>query len=94
MRQWPFVDPPNTAVFTSKKIISGEEWVYYVSHDEEDGAWQFHPSCGPTPEGEAAVVGLGTVFDLDSSIGDLSDLPLGWCAWRQCREGAWQRAKK
>lgn len=91
---WPFADPPNTAVFTSKRILNGDVWIYYVSHDEEDGAWQFHPKSGPTPESEAAVVSLRTVVELDPSITTLADLPLGWCAWREQQDASWQRVKK
>jgi hypothetical protein len=57
---WPFAAPPNVAVFTSKQSISGDAWIHYVSHDEDDGAWQFHP-VGFTTEEDAAVVGLGTI---------------------------------
>ena len=41
--KWPFLDPPNTAVFTSVRILDDEDWVHYVTHDQEDGARQFHP---------------------------------------------------
>lgn len=91
---WPFADPPNVAVFTSKKILAGDDWIYYVSHDEDDGAWQFHPKSGPTSESEAAVAGLSTMLALDASIAELADLPLGWCAWRDIPEAPWQRMKK
>jgi hypothetical protein len=94
MASWPFADPYNTAVFTSNRILSGEEWIYYVSHDDDDGAWQFHPKSGPTSEEESAVVGLKTIIDLDPSVAILSDLPLGWCAWREQPDAAWQRMKK
>ena len=94
MTSWPFKDPPNVAVFTSKQILSGEEWIYYVSHDEEDGAWQFHPMSGPIAENQASVVGLRTILDLDPSLAILADLPLGWCAWRDEKGSAWQRMKK
>lgn len=46
MRHWPFEDPQNVAVFTVRSILDGDDWIYYVTHDEEDGAWQFTPPCG------------------------------------------------
>jgi hypothetical protein len=94
MEAWPFADPPNVAVFISRRILDGEEWIYYVCRDEDDGAWQFHPKSGPTPEKEAAVVGLKTVVDMDATVKSLADLPLGWCAWREERNQPWQRMKK
>lgn len=91
---WPFADPPTTAVFTSKRILAGLDWIHYVTHDAEDGAWQFHPYAAPTPDEEAAVVSLRSIMDMDPAVKDLSDLPLGWCAWRADRDAPWQRSAK
>ena len=93
-RPWPFLDPPNTAVFTTVRILDGEDWVHYVTHDQEDGAWQFHPYSGPTKEPEAAVVGLGHMLRIEPRIEELADLPRGWCAWRESKSGPWTRAAK
>jgi hypothetical protein len=87
---WPFSDPPNVAVFTSKQILAGLDWVHYASHDADDGAWQFHAKAGPADEDDATVAGLGTMLELDSSLGQIADLPLGWCAWREQRDAEWQ----
>lgn len=89
---WPFSDQRNVAVFTSKRIVHEGDWVYYVTHDADDGAWQFHPHSGLTPESEAAVVSLETMVKLDSSLTQLADLPLGWHAWRKSPEANWERA--
>ena len=62
-----------------QKITKGGAWIQRVTHDADDGAWQFHPEGG-TDESEAAVVGLKTITQLDPSILELADLPLGWCA--------------
>jgi hypothetical protein len=91
MNGWPFADPPNVAVFTSRRILSGQVSICFVTHDEEDGAWQFHPRDGAANEGDAAVAGLQTIFELDPSVGSLADLPLGWSAWRDEGSSIWQR---
>src|SRR6266436_1510850 len=93
-RPWPFLDPPNTAVFTSVRILDEGDWVHYVTHDEEDGAWQFHPSHGPSDMKEAAIVSLRSMVDLDPRIEELADLPLGWHAWRDSADAPWARATK
>ncbi len=90
---WPFSDPPNVAVFTDRRIINGATWIYYVSHDEDDRAWQFHGSDGFADEENAAVVALKNMVKLDPSIGELADLPLNCCAWRETPESPWQRAE-
>lgn len=89
---WPFQDAPNVAVFTDQRIIDGSSWIYYVGHDEDDGAWQFHVKEGTGDEAYAKLVGLKTVFEIDASIAELADLPLGWCAWRENSGDEWKRA--
>lgn len=91
---WPFSDPPNVAVFTSRRIVDNGDWVYYVTHDEDDGAWQFHPHAGITPENEVKVVSLETMVKLDPSLIALADLPLGWHAWRQNPDAEWERSPR
>jgi hypothetical protein len=91
---WPFADPPNTAVFTSRDIVDGQDWVHYVMHDDEDGAWQFHPASGPLVEGDTVVDGLKTMLSIEPRIRDLADLPLGWHAWRDDRNAQWKREPK
>lgn len=92
MSSWPFKDAENTAVFTSKKIIGGNDWIQYVAHDADDGAWQFHPCGGSTPEHDAAVVSLKSIVALDNSLLGLADLPLGWHAWRKSKSSSWERS--
>jgi hypothetical protein len=92
MKTWPFNDPPNVAVFTSKKIVDHGTWIQRVTHDEDDGAWQFHPHGG-TAESEAFVVSLKSITKIDPSVLSLADLPLGWCAWRNTKDEPWKREK-
>jgi hypothetical protein len=89
---WPFSDPPNMAVFIDKRIVEKSAWIYYVGHDADDGAWQFHGPDGFADEENAKVVSLKTVVQMDSSVKQLADLPLGWCAWRDAPEANWSRA--
>jgi hypothetical protein len=89
--RWPFLDPPNTAVFTNLRILDGTNWVRYVTHDEEDGAWQFHPPNRKATMSEAAVVSLANMLRLEPRIAELADLPTGWHAWRDEKDGPWQR---
>ncbi len=92
---WPFQDPPNVAVFTSKDIVEDGKWIYYVCHDEDDGAWQFHSIDGPpSSQSNARLVSLKSIVELDPSVTVLSDLPVGWCAWREAKNSVWQRQAK
>jgi hypothetical protein len=85
---WPFAENPETVVFTTRPILERREPILYVSHDADDGAWQFHSHEAPTEE-TASVVSLREVFELDRSVAALANLPMGWRAWRQTRPGPW-----
>ncbi len=90
---WAFADPPSATVVTCWRILRGEEWIHYVSHDEGGRAWEFHPHMF-APESETAVVPLRTIVALDPTVSVLSDLPAGWCAWRDAKSAPWQRARR
>jgi len=85
---WPFADPMNVAVFTSKQIIKGKCPVLHVSHDEEDGAWQFHTGSNIKEE-DAMIVSLKEIYNFDKSIGLLADLPFGYIAERKDINSEW-----
>lgn len=94
MGEWKFSDPPNVAVFVDRGIFSRDDWIAYVSHDDEDGSWQFHNSePGPVDDDDIMIVGLQKVVKRDESILELADLPEGWHAWRSSKSSPWQRAK-
>jgi hypothetical protein len=94
MDQFKFKDLPNTAVITMKKIINKQAWIGYVTHDIEDGSWQFLDSkLSQKNTKEAAVVSLQNIVDLDPKIVELADLPLGWYAWRETGQSPWNKSK-
>ena len=79
-------------VFLSESVHKVTEPVTYVSHDAEDGAWQFL--------GDSMSDGGGPVtscfhhpIDCDPSLAELSDLPLGWYAGRGRVGEPWTRKK-
>lgn len=87
---WPFDDPTNVATITTTKVLHENHPILLVTHDEEDGGWQF--LCGTTNNAQdGRVVGLGCIYEQDSSVGELADLPLGWRAWRESPGSPWQR---
>lgn len=92
MFEWKFTDPPNVAVIADREIAKGDRWIAHVFHDAEDGAWQFHTdSLKGSSEVQSMVVSLRAIVQLDPSILELADLPLGWHAWRDTKNSAWQR---
>jgi hypothetical protein len=86
---WAFMEPRNLAVFTTKRILSKTDSILYVLHDDE-GDWQFHSGL-ETHEEEPAIIALSEIVELDSSIINLANLPMGTIAIRQNKDDFWQR---
>jgi hypothetical protein len=89
---WPFSDPPETEAFTLARIAEGDAPIRLVTHDADDGAWQFLDGEAVL-ESDAALVPLGLLAALDRSILELADLPLGWYATRPEPGAPWARSE-
>ena len=87
---WEFNDSPHTGVFTTKRVMSGEDPITRVFHDLDDGAWQFHGPEESDPN-DMAYVCLDCIVDKDATINELHDLPVGWAAWRESVTAPWVR---
>ena len=86
-----FSEPPNLAVITTNRVLEGSP-IVLVTHDEDDGGWQF--LCGTTNDtADGRVVSLAGIVSLDASLEELADLPLGWSASRAKPGDPWVRVK-
>lgn len=90
MTDWPFDQPRNCATFTTRQVVYSGRPVLLVTHDADDGGWQFlHGDV--VSNDDAMIVGLGEVLKLDPTVAEVADLPLGWCAYREFIGGPWTR---
>jgi hypothetical protein len=89
---WRFAEPENVAVITLKQIVSEGQPILHVTHDIDDGGWQFL-GWEDAREEDVKVVALRTIVRLDPSVQEVADLPLGWHAWRRTTDQPWQRGK-
>lgn len=90
--EFPFADAPNTATIVCCHIIECKAPILYVSHDEDDGMWQF--LCGKTHEmNDAKMVSLKYAYELDHSLGELAGMPCGCIAERLSQEAKWVTKK-
>lgn len=62
----------------------------FVTHDEDDGIWQFLDGDEVNVE-NAVIVSLAEIVSFDHTINDLFDLPLGGYACRKSRKERWFR---
>jgi hypothetical protein len=90
---WPFGDPKNVAVITVRQIVREGKPILRVSHDEDDGGWQFLEWGTPRME-DAMVLALEEIVAIDPSVCELTDLPYGWRATRRSPSEPWQREPK
>ena len=88
--QWPFEDPENVATFTVRKIVEDGSPILLVTHDEDDGAWQFL-TADKVSTSDMMIVGLGQMVEVDPTLTQLADLPLGWKAVRDGPDKPWKR---
>ena len=80
---------------TTRQVLRDGWPILLVTHDADDGAWQFVNGHGHTEDaGSAMVVGVETVSSVDPTVVELADLPLGWRAWRASQNDPWQRAPR
>lgn len=81
-------------MITDVRILDDQDSVHYVTHDEEDGTWQFHPYGGPATMQNATVISLAHMLKIEPRLAELADLPMGWHAWRDSRSAPWARARR
>lgn len=91
---WPFDNDPGSFAYTLLAIVEGELPIRLVYHDPDDESWHFLHDGGPISDTDGIAAELAEVVNLDSSLYELADLPVGWCAWRPTASSPWQRYKR
>lgn len=85
-----FKDALNTAVFTTKFVVKEKREITYVSHDTDDGAWQFFSSDDfENYEDVAMILSWEEIVKIDSTVLEIADLPMGYFAKRQTSKDGW-----
>lgn len=90
-----FNEALNTPVYTTKFVLNEKKTITYVTHDFEDGAWQFFSSDNfDSYEEVAKIVSLEQIIKIDATLVELADLPLGYIATRKDSHDQWKIKKK
>ena len=90
MTQKKFKEADNTAVFTTKFVITDNKEITEVHHDEEDGAWQFFSADNFDDFSKVAkVIGLGQITKIDNTLFEIADMPTGYVAHRKYKGDKW-----
>ena len=86
--KFPFKDKPNAAVITCNHVIDEGQPILYVTHDADDGCWQF--LCGKTHSTEdAKIVALEEIYNMDKSLKEIANLGYGEKARREDKNNMW-----
>jgi len=89
MNPLAFKEDPHIGVLTTAPALSGS-LILMVSHDADDGGWQF--LCGTTNDPtDGRIVHLEEIVAIDPTVNEVADLPLGWVAFRRSIGGEWTR---
>jgi len=91
---YKFNDPKNTACFVCNHVFNKERPILYVTHEAEDGLWQF--LCGDNDhshDDDYKVIALEQVTAIDESVNDLYEMPYGVGALRDGKLSGWQPFK-
>lgn len=86
---WNFVEPYNLGVFTTAKVLAGEP-ILMVTHDRDDGGWQFLTGATEAPD-QGRRVPLLELIRRDPSLNEIGNLVMGGMAVRDSRRDTWQR---
>ena len=86
--EFKFKDSETKAVFTCDHVLDRKRPILYASHDSE-GDWQF--LCGQEDHADenARVISLKQATEIDQSINDLFEMPIGVGAERKTVKDKW-----
>ena len=90
--KYEFIDEKNTMVITTKNIVNKEKSIMLVSHDEDDGMWEFLEG-EEVKEEDAMIISLYEMVNIDPTVNQVADLPLGWIAYRDVEQDKWIKQK-
>lgn len=88
---YKFNDPKDTACFVCNHVFNQERAILFVTHEAEDGFWQF--LCGHNDhshDNDYKVISIEQATVIDESINDLYEMPLGSGATRESQSNKWE----
>ena len=84
-----FKDAPETACIVCQHVLDGKNPITFISHDKEDGMWQFLCSEDHILE-DVRLISLAEAFQIDETIGQAADLPRDFVMERTEPKGRWK----
>ena len=85
-------DPMDPVVITTAAIADGQSHVLLVHHEAGHGGWQLYDGSDISGQ-KPAVLPKAEALKLDPSLRPITDLPVGWAAYRETPTAPWVRAR-
>jgi hypothetical protein len=87
---WPFDQGPRVAALTTRQVLDDGFPILRVVHYSDEEDWAF--TCGTTNANEdGRLIAMEEAMEIDSTIAEVADLPLGWGASRTHIGGQWSK---
>lgn len=88
--EYKFEDPENTACFVCDHVMNRQRPILYVAHFASDSYWQF--TCGQSDHADEniKIISLLHATQIDNSINELYEMPLGVGAERNSINDQWE----
>lgn len=74
--EYKFSDPEDKAVFTCNHVTEEKSPILYATHDT-DGDWQFLCGRNDHTEENAKIISLKNIVELDKTLNQLFEMPMG-----------------
>lgn len=87
-----FGEPDNLAVVTCSHVVRERCPILLVTHDRDDGEWQFLCGRAEHQDSEGMKVALEEIIALDPTVAEVADLPVGNSANRADPDSRWMRS--
>jgi len=86
---YKFKDPQDTPCFTCNHVLEKDREILYVTHDVDDGSWQFLCGLNDHSETNARIISLKNITEIDPTVNDLFEMPVGFGAERKSINEKW-----
>lgn len=77
----------NTAIITTQEIIDRIKSINFVSHDKDDGSWQFLNIDDENSIKDAKIISWEQLVEICNEVKQFENLELGQTA--TCVDGVW-----
>ena len=90
--KWLFDQGPRIVAITSIHVTENGSDIVLVIHYKDDRSWSFQ-SGAPFSQGDVRLVLMKRIVEIDPTVAEVADLPIGWAAKREKIGAQWRRYK-